>query len=69
MDKALSFYINGAWVRPFSTQTLAVINPATEAEICQVAMGNADDTDRRCRPPPKPLKLGGSPHPKSANRI
>ena len=30
MDNARKFYINGAWVEPSTTDTLDVINPATE---------------------------------------
>ena len=46
MDKAVSFYINGAWVAPHSTQTIPVVNPASEAEICQLALGDRVDVDR-----------------------
>ncbi len=42
----LKFYINGDWVKPSGTQTIDVINPATE-EVCQtIAAGNAQDVDR-----------------------
>ncbi|MEM8546940.1 MAG: aldehyde dehydrogenase family protein [Pseudomonadota bacterium] len=37
------FYINGAWVAPHSARTQPVYDPATEAEIAQVAL--ADETD------------------------
>ncbi|MGJ8561483.1 MAG: aldehyde dehydrogenase family protein [Litorimonas sp.] len=40
------FYIDGQWVDPLSTETLPVLNPATEARIGTVAMGNAQDVDR-----------------------
>ncbi len=40
------FYINGAWVEPLSSATLAVINPATEKPITSIAMGNAADAAR-----------------------
>jgi aldehyde dehydrogenase (NAD+) len=41
----LKFYIDGQWVKPSSTKTIDVINPATE-EVCQtVAAGNAEDVD------------------------
>ena len=39
------FYINGQWVEPSTTDTLAVINPATEQPIESIAMGGADDVD------------------------
>ncbi len=40
------FYINGSWVEPLSKATQAVINPATEAAIATIAMGNAADAAR-----------------------
>jgi aldehyde dehydrogenase (NAD+) len=40
------FYIDGAWVAPAARRMLPVINPATETEIGQVAMGSAADVDR-----------------------
>ena len=43
MSNQLKFYINGAWVDPSSTETLDVINPATEESIGQIAMGNEED--------------------------
>jgi len=38
-------YINGAWAQPHSSATVAVINPATEQLICEVAAGNSADID------------------------
>ncbi len=46
MEKLNKFYINGEWVTPLSTQTMPVMNPATEAIIGTVALGNAADVDR-----------------------
>lgn len=40
------FYINGQWCKPAGTALKAVINPATEQPIAQVAMGNAEDVER-----------------------
>ena len=40
------FYVNGAWVDALGTDTLDVINPATEQPINQIAMGNVADVDR-----------------------
>ncbi len=40
------FYIDGAWVAPAVPRTLAVINPATEETIGNVAMGSSADVDR-----------------------
>jgi aldehyde dehydrogenase (NAD+) len=45
MDHVKQFYINGQWVDPLTTDTLAVINPATEQPIETIAMGGADDVD------------------------
>ena len=46
MDNLRKFYIDGAWVEPDSTKTMPIINPATEATIGTVALGNATDVDR-----------------------
>ena len=46
MDNAKKFYINGEWVDPIGTETMDVINPATEEPICAIAMGNSADVDR-----------------------
>lgn len=43
---AHEFYINGAWVKPLSDATLAVVNPSNEQVIAQVAMGNQQDAIR-----------------------
>lgn len=59
MDRALQFYIDGAWVAPLSPQTMAVLNPATESEICQVALGNAEDADRAVQAAAKAFETWG----------
>ncbi|MEY3042900.1 MAG: hypothetical protein RLZZ174_1982 [Pseudomonadota bacterium] len=46
MDNAKKFYINGEWVDPIGTETLDVINPATEEPICAIALGSKADVDR-----------------------
>lgn len=46
MDNLLKFYINGEWVAPHSTETMPVLNPATEERIAEVALGDAVDVDR-----------------------
>ena len=38
-------YINGAWVESHSQETIAVINPATEAAFGTIAKGNAQDVE------------------------
>lgn len=40
------FYIDGEWVTPLEPRFEPVINPATEEEICKIALGNAGDVDR-----------------------
>jgi len=42
---ATKFYINGEWVEPSTSDRLAVINPATEEPIAEIAMGAAADVD------------------------
>ena len=41
LDKK-KFYINGEWVNPKSSQTIDIINPATEDVCAQRAFGNTD---------------------------
>jgi aldehyde dehydrogenase (NAD+) len=41
----MQFYIDGRWVAPLTSETLDVINPATEQSIATIAMGGADDVD------------------------
>jgi aldehyde dehydrogenase (NAD+) len=45
VDHTLQFYIGGRWVAPLTSETLDVINPATEQPIATIAMGGADDVD------------------------
>jgi aldehyde dehydrogenase (NAD+) len=46
MREHLQFYINGEWVNPTGSETLDVINPATEEPCGKIAMGNATDVDK-----------------------
>ncbi|MSQ69238.1 MAG: aldehyde dehydrogenase family protein [Gammaproteobacteria bacterium] len=46
MKSCLNFYINGAWVAPNKPQPYDVINPATEAVIGQIMLGNQHDVDQ-----------------------
>ena len=46
MEDCLKFYINGEWVDPMSSETLDVINPATEEPIAKIALGSAGDIDK-----------------------
>lgn len=39
------FYIDGTWVDPVKTRSLALVDPATEEEFGQLAMGGAEDVD------------------------
>jgi aldehyde dehydrogenase (NAD+) len=45
VDHTLEFYIDGRWVAPRTSETLDVINPATEEPIAKIAMGGPDDVD------------------------
>src|SRR3954453_11723643 len=45
MDHVKEFYIGGKWVAPLTSDTLDVINPATEQAIDSIAMGGPDDVD------------------------
>ena len=49
MRDYLKFYIDGQWVEPTSTQTVDVINPATEAVAGRVTLGTARDVDLAVR--------------------
>ena len=46
MRRCDKFYISGQWVAPASTETLDVINPATEEVCARIALGNQADVDR-----------------------
>jgi len=46
MDHTQQFFIDGAWVDPISSETVAVINPSTEQTIATVALGGQADVDR-----------------------
>lgn len=39
------FYINGQWMDPKGTESLAVINPATEEAVATIRLGNSDDVE------------------------
>ena len=45
MKNLQKFYINGKWVKPNSTKTMAVLNPATEDLIGEIILGNSEDVD------------------------
>ncbi len=45
MKNLQKFYINGKWVTPNSTKTMAVLNPATEDLIGKIILGNSEDVD------------------------
>ena len=45
MENLQKFYINGKWVKPNSTKTMAVLNPATEDLIGEIILGNSEDVD------------------------
>jgi aldehyde dehydrogenase (NAD+) len=45
MRESLKFYIDGQWVDPVSPTLHNVINPATEAPMGQINLGNEEDVD------------------------
>lgn len=45
MSHEKQFYINGQWVEPSTTDTVDVINPATEAVVATIALGGKQDVD------------------------
>ena len=46
MGNRTRFYIDGEWVKPSTSQTSEVINPATEEVIGCVPMGSQEDLDK-----------------------
>ena len=44
MEK-LDFYINGAWVKPSTSKTLDVIDPATEEAVAKISLGSEVDVN------------------------
>lgn len=40
------FYIGGAWVAPAGTEKMPIMNPATNAEVGTLTLGNEADVDR-----------------------
>ena len=40
------FHVDGAWVAPLSTETIAVENPVTEEVLATVPAGTPADVDR-----------------------
>ena len=40
------FYIDGQWVEPNSDERFPVLNPATEAKLGEIVLGNLADVDR-----------------------
>jgi aldehyde dehydrogenase (NAD+) len=45
VEHARQFYIGGEWVAPATSETIDVINPATEQVITSIAMGSEHDVD------------------------
>ncbi len=46
MVQRTKFYIDGAWVDPVAPRTRAVVNPATEEAMYEIALGSAADVDK-----------------------
>lgn len=40
-----NFYIDGEWCSPIGTETMAVVNPATETDIAEISLGTTGDVD------------------------
>ena len=46
MVNRTKFYIDGAWIDPSGNKTWAVINPATEEPMYEIAVGSKADVDK-----------------------
>lgn len=46
MGKEKQFYIGGRWVDPSTSETLEVVNPASEEAIASIALGGQADVDK-----------------------
>ncbi|WP_286239391.1 aldehyde dehydrogenase family protein [Neptuniibacter halophilus] len=46
MHNLQKFYIDGQWVEPQGEQVLDVLNPATDAVVSQIRLGNESDVER-----------------------
>jgi aldehyde dehydrogenase (NAD+) len=46
MVNRMKFYIDGAWVDPAGKKTWAVVNPATEEAMYEIAVGSKEDIDK-----------------------
>ena len=46
MREYKQFYINGEWVDPSTSDTLEVINPATEEPFAVISLGSKADVDK-----------------------
>ena len=45
MENLNKFYIDGRWMVPNSSQTMSVLNPATETQIGTITLGNETDVN------------------------
>ena len=45
MHNLQKFYINGEWVEPQGSEVLDVLNPATDAVVSQIRLGNLNDAE------------------------
>ena len=45
MENLTKFYINGEWVAPISSDSMPILNPATEEQIGTLPLGNKADVD------------------------
>lgn len=59
MAHELEFYINGQWVKPSGSRTLAVVDPSNEEVFATITLGEQADADKaiaaaRAAFPPSP---------------
>ena len=61
MKNLRKFYIEGRWQDPISTETMSVLNPATEMQEGIVALGKDEDVNKAVAAAKKLLKVFQKP--------
>lgn len=69
MKNNLKFYIDGRWVEPHSSDRLPVINPATEQEFSEIAMGDLNDVESAVMAARRALPAFSSTSPAQRKRL
>ena len=59
--QTFSFYVNGKWTNASGRPVMPITNPATGAEIAQVAYASAADVDRTVRSPTRRSEVARRP--------